>query len=64
MPKHKTHRGLAKRVKLSAKGKVLRKKGFKGHLLSGKSSKRKRRLGRTAGVPEVIAKKIRRLIGG
>ena len=38
MPKQKTHKGLTKRVKVTAKGKVKRKKSFKGHLLSSWSS--------------------------
>ena len=64
MPKQKTHRGLAKRVKLSSKGKVKRKKGYKGHLMSGKSGKRKQDLRRTAGTTRTIAKKVKLMIGG
>jgi large subunit ribosomal protein L35 len=63
MPKQKTHKGLAKRVKLSSKGKVKRKKGYKGHLMSDKSGKRRRKLGQTVGTPRATAKKIRLLIG-
>jgi large subunit ribosomal protein L35 len=48
MPKLKTHRGAAKRFKLSASGKIKRRKAYKGHLLTGKSAKRTRAL-RTAG---------------
>jgi large subunit ribosomal protein L35 len=47
MPKQKTHKGLSKRVKVSANGKIIRKKANRGHLMSGKSSKRRRRLRRT-----------------
>ncbi len=47
MPKLKTHRGAAKRFKMTATGKIKRKKGFKSHLLTGKPSKRTRNL-RTA----------------
>ncbi len=46
MPKVKTHRGLAKRVKITGKGKVKRSKAFHSHLLSSKSPKQKRRLSR------------------
>jgi large subunit ribosomal protein L35 len=46
MPKVKTHRGLAKRVKLTGTGKVKRSKAFHSHLLSSKSPKQKRRLSR------------------
>lgn len=31
MPKMKTHKGTAKRFKLTATGKVMRRKGFRGH---------------------------------
>jgi len=44
MPKQKTHKGLAKRVKVTGRGKVRRRKSFTGHLLSGRSAKRLRRL--------------------
>ncbi|MHC4445135.1 MAG: 50S ribosomal protein L35 [Planctomycetota bacterium] len=44
MPKQKTHKGLAKRVKVTGKGKVKRRKSFVGHLLSTRSHKRMRRL--------------------
>jgi len=44
MPKQKTHKGLLKRVKVTANGKVLRKRTFGGHLMSGKSGKRRRRI--------------------
>lgn len=47
MPKIKTHRGAAKRFKLTASGKIKRSKAFKGHLLTHKSAKRTRGL-RTA----------------
>jgi large subunit ribosomal protein L35 len=44
MPKIKTHRGTAKRVKVSANGKVTHRHQFSGcgHILSKKSRKRKR----------------------
>jgi large subunit ribosomal protein L35 len=44
MPKEKTHKGLAKRVKVTAKRKVKRHKAGAGHLMSGKNAKRRRRL--------------------
>ena len=40
MPKIKTHRGAAKRFKVTASGKIKRKKAFKNHILNKKSSKR------------------------
>lgn len=42
MPKMKSHRGAAKRFKLTAKGKVVYKRAGHSHLLEGKSAKRKR----------------------
>ncbi len=42
MPKLKTHKGLAKRVRVSPNGKIKRKKAFAGHLMSGKTGNRKR----------------------
>jgi len=47
MPKLKTHRGTAKRFKLTGTGKVKRSKANKSHILTGKPAKRTRRL-RTA----------------
>lgn len=46
MPKQKTHKGLNKRVKVTARRKVKRRMSFSGHLLSGKSGGRLRRLRR------------------
>ncbi len=42
--KLKTKRGAAKRLKVTGTGKVMRRKGWKSHLLTGKNSTRKRRL--------------------
>jgi large subunit ribosomal protein L35 len=44
MPKLKTHRGAAKRFKKTATGKFLRGAAFKRHILTSKSTKRKRAL--------------------
>ena len=44
MPKQKTHKGMKKRFKLTASGKVKHRRAFRGHLLSAKSGKRKRQL--------------------
>src|SRR5207302_1439803 len=41
MPKLKTHRGAAKRFKRTKRGKFLRSKAFKQHILNSKSTKRK-----------------------
>lgn len=47
MPKIKTHRGAAKRFKATAKGKFVRGHSFARHILTSKSSKRKRKLDQT-----------------
>lgn len=44
MPKLKTHRGAAKRFRKTASGKFKRAKAYKSHILTKKTSKRKRRL--------------------
>ncbi|MDH3271665.1 MAG: 50S ribosomal protein L35 [Gemmatimonadota bacterium] len=52
MPKMKTHRGAAKRVKKTASGKLKRMRANKSHILTKKTQKRKRRLRK----PDVVAK--------
>ena len=44
MPKMKTHKGMKKRFKISANGKVLHKRCGSSHLMSHKSGKQVRRL--------------------
>ncbi len=44
MPKQKTHKGLKKRVKITASGKVKRGRTGGGHLMSSKNAKRRRRI--------------------
>jgi large subunit ribosomal protein L35 len=51
-----------KRFRVTASGKVKRNKGFKGHLLSSKSKKRKRGLRHGALVSASEQKNIRKLI--
>ena len=59
MPKMKPHKGLKKRVRLTGKGKIKRRKAFAGHLMSGKSGKRCRNLRRGGTAPAAVAAKIR-----
>jgi len=54
----KTKKSVAKRFKITASGKVLRPHAGKRHLLAGKNSKRRRRLGRRAVVDETDAYRI------
>ncbi|HON90276.1 MAG TPA: 50S ribosomal protein L35 [Sedimentisphaerales bacterium] len=58
--KQKTHKGLAKRVKVSANGKVKHRKPGRGHLMSVKSAKRRRRIRRpsTVSLPAYAAKMV------
>ncbi len=58
MPKQKTHKGMKKRYKLTANGKVKHRKRGRGHLLSGKTSSRKRHLRQDAVIGGVWAKTI------
>ena len=44
MPKQKTHKGLKKRVKITATGKIKHKRAGAGHLMSGKSANRRRKV--------------------
>ena len=44
MPKQKTHKGLKKRVRVTATGKIKHKKAGAGHLMSRKSSKLRKRV--------------------
>ena len=63
MPKMKTHKGAKKRFTVTASGKVRRLKAFKSHILTKKSSKRKRNLRRATTVStNGEAKNIKRLI--
>lgn len=60
--KIKTHRGAAKRFKLTASGKVKRGQAFRSHILNKKSTKRKRGLRKTAYASAANASVIKKLI--
>lgn len=62
MPKIKSNRGAMKRFGVTGSGKIKRSKGFKGHLLSSKNKKRKRRLRHGGLVSAVEQKNIRKLV--
>ncbi len=62
MPKQKPHKGLQKRVKVTARGKVVRKQAFRGHLMSGKSGTRRQRLRRTVVLTGQLAQNVRRAL--
>lgn len=62
MPKIRTSRSAAKRFKKTGRGKFKRSKAFKGHLLTGKSSKRKRSLRKAGLVDKADQKRVKRLL--
>jgi len=62
MPKIKTHRGAAKRFSLTAGGKVKRGKAFARHILTKKTTKKKRGLRQTTVLKKVDEAGIKKLI--
>ena len=62
MPKMKTNRGAAKRFRKTAKGKLKRKKAYTSHILTKKTSKRKRNLRKSSLVHKADEKRIKRLL--
>ena len=63
MPKMKTHKGAAKRFKLTGSGKLMRRKAFKNHILEKKSPTRKRRLNREVEITGGDRDRMERLLG-
>ena len=63
MPKLKTHKATAKRVKITGSGKITRRRAFGAHLLAKKSKSRKRVINTSATVNGSIAKNIKRALG-
>ena len=62
MPKMKTRRSAAKSFKVTANGKIKRHKAFRSHILTSKSTKRKRHLRKPGFVAETEAYKVRRFL--
>ena len=62
MPKIKTHRGAAKRFKVSAGGKLMRRHSGLNHILTSKSTKRKRQLRKSTEVSPAFAKTVKKLL--
>ena len=58
MPKMRTHRGSAKRFRVTGSGKIMRAKAYKSHILTKKSPKRKRNFRKE----EEIAKSDRKVV--
>jgi large subunit ribosomal protein L35 len=63
MPKMKTHRGAAKRFKISGGGKILRKQAGVNHLLEYKPGQRRRRQQREADVSKADMRRVRKMLG-
>lgn len=63
MPKLKTHKGTAKRIKLTSTGKLTRRRAFGNHMLAKKSKSRKRNINTAAQVSGKMAKNIKRALG-
>jgi large subunit ribosomal protein L35 len=62
MPKMKTNRGAAKRFKTTGSGKIVRSKAYSSHILTKKSTKRKRNLRKSTLVHSTNARQMARLI--
>ena len=62
MPKAKTNKAIAKRFKITKSGKILRRAIGQNHLLSKKSSDKKRKLKKWVELSPSEAKKIKRLL--
>ena len=63
MPKMKTHSGAGKRFRLTAGGKVMRRRAGKNHLLEHKSSRMTRRLAGPKAVAKNDVREIKKLLG-
>ncbi len=64
MPKMKTNRGTAKRMRRTGSGKIRRRRANKSHILTKKTTKRKRRLRSATLVSGADKKRIERLLPG
>jgi large subunit ribosomal protein L35 len=64
MPKMKTNRGAAKRLRKTASGKIRRMRANKSHILTKKSTKRKRRLRSATLTAKADERRMNRLLPG
>jgi len=62
MPKMKTHRGAAKRFRITGTGKIRRRHAYRDHLLEHKPSRRTRRLSGEVQLAPADVKKIKKLL--
>lgn len=63
MPKLKTHRGTAKRIKITVTGKIKRLKAGNIHFNEKKNPSRKRSLAGKASIKGALAKNLKRSLG-
>ncbi len=63
MPKMKTNKSVAKRVKVTGKGKLKRHSPGSGHLKSRKTSKQLRNFRKPKDVDPTFAKQLKRMLG-
>lgn len=63
MPKLKTHKGTAKRIKVTGSGKLIRGRAYGNHILAKKSKARKRNIKTPAVVQGKIAKNLKTALG-
>ena len=63
MPKMKTHRGTAKRFRVTGSGKIMRSKAYKSHIMTKKSQKRKRNFRHETEVSKAAQKTVARGLG-
>lgn len=63
MPKLKTRKGIAKRIRVTRTGKLIRAHAWKSHLLEHKSARRKRAYRSAAGVDAADKQQVRRSLG-
>jgi len=59
MPKMKSHKGLRKRIKITATGKVMAKRPGAGHLMSSKNAKRRRKIASPITITGKMARKFK-----
>lgn len=62
MPKMKSHSGAKKRFKKTSSGKYMRKKAGKAHILTKKTSRKKRKLGKATEVDETQKKDVEQML--
>ncbi len=63
MPKQKTHKGMAKRIKKSSTGKLLHRRPSSNHFLSKKSGARKRGYNKDYELQGKLRKSVKKLLG-